>query len=145
MSYLGFIMSAVAVILIDHGNARTLAGVTLRLGGIYGPGRTRLLESVRAGRAAYDPRGPRYTNRIHRVDAASAPRPEILVEPGRLRPGKEQPGRHLGRVGQQREPGSGQRLPVGASPVREGDRGGGNTIRTVSAVSMGWDRMRWSR
>ena len=49
-----------------------LAGVTLRLGGIYGPGRTRLLESVRAGRASYDPRGPRYTNRIHRDDAASA-------------------------------------------------------------------------
>jgi nucleoside-diphosphate-sugar epimerase len=49
-----------------------LAGVALRLGGIYGPGRTRLLESVRAGRAAYDPRGARYTNRIHRDDAASA-------------------------------------------------------------------------
>jgi nucleoside-diphosphate-sugar epimerase len=49
-----------------------LVGVALRLGGIYGPGRTRLLESVRAGRAAYDSRGPNYTNRIHRDDAASA-------------------------------------------------------------------------
>ncbi|MCG3175041.1 MAG: Protein YeeZ [Myxococcota bacterium] len=42
----------------------------LRLGGIYGPGRASLVESVRNGQAG---RGPvRYTNRIHREDCAGA-------------------------------------------------------------------------
>jgi len=44
----------------------------LRLAGIYGPGRARLVERVRSGEAAIDPTGPRYTNRIHRDDAAGA-------------------------------------------------------------------------
>lgn len=42
----------------------------LRLGGIYGPSRTRLLDEVRAGRAHFVP--GRFTNRIHRDDAAGA-------------------------------------------------------------------------
>jgi nucleoside-diphosphate-sugar epimerase len=45
---------------------------SLRLGGIYGPGRTRLIDSVRSGRAAIRPGAPRYGNRIHRDDAAGA-------------------------------------------------------------------------
>lgn len=45
-------------------------GCALRLGGIYGPGRTGLLERVRRGEARYAPGPPRYTNRIHRDDAA---------------------------------------------------------------------------
>ncbi|WP_314195019.1 SDR family oxidoreductase [uncultured Arthrobacter sp.] len=45
--------------------------VVLRLGGIYGPGRTRLIDQVRTG-AAVIPDQPRYTNRIHRDDAAGA-------------------------------------------------------------------------
>ncbi|MFF1384572.1 SDR family oxidoreductase [Arthrobacter sp. NPDC058288] len=45
--------------------------VVLRLGGIYGPGRTRLIDQVRSG-AATAPAEPRYTNRIHRDDAAAA-------------------------------------------------------------------------
>jgi nucleoside-diphosphate-sugar epimerase len=45
--------------------------VALRLGGIYGPGRTALLERVRRGEARL-PRVPHYTNRIHRDDAARA-------------------------------------------------------------------------
>lgn len=44
----------------------------LRLGGIYGPGRTRLVESVRNGRAVLHPGPPRWGNRIHRDDAAAA-------------------------------------------------------------------------
>ena len=44
----------------------------LRLAGIYGPGRTRLIELVRSGRATYPPGPPRYANRIHRDDAAGA-------------------------------------------------------------------------
>jgi nucleoside-diphosphate-sugar epimerase len=43
----------------------------LRLGGIYGPGRTRLIERVRAGAEPLPP-GPAWTNRIHRDDAAGA-------------------------------------------------------------------------
>jgi nucleoside-diphosphate-sugar epimerase len=46
-------------------------GTSLRLAGIYGPGRTRLLEQVRRGEAALPDR-PVHTNRIHRDDAAAA-------------------------------------------------------------------------
>ncbi len=45
------------------------ASCSLRLGGIYGPGRTRFAASVRDGRAAS---GPVFTNRIHRDDASGA-------------------------------------------------------------------------
>ena len=44
----------------------------LRLGGIYGPGRTRLLETVRDGTARLPAEAGVYTNRIHRDDAARA-------------------------------------------------------------------------
>jgi nucleoside-diphosphate-sugar epimerase len=44
----------------------------LRLGGIYGPGRTRLMDRVRAGEAVCPGGGPLYSNRIHRDDAALA-------------------------------------------------------------------------
>lgn len=47
------------------------AAVSLRLGGIYGPGRTRLIDQVRSGSAVV-PEDVRYTNRIHRDDAAAA-------------------------------------------------------------------------
>ena len=47
------------------------AATSLRLGGIYGPGRTRLIDQVRGG-AAVVPEDARYTNRIHRDDAAAA-------------------------------------------------------------------------
>ena len=43
-------------------------GTVLRLGGIYGPGRSSLIERARAGASL--PSG--YTNRIHRDDAAAA-------------------------------------------------------------------------
>ncbi len=44
--------------------------VALRLGGIYGPGRTRLIDQVRAGEASCAP--GQWTNRIHRDDAGAA-------------------------------------------------------------------------
>ena len=44
--------------------------VSLRLGGIYGPGRERLIDQVRQG--AHAPRNSPHTNRIHRDDAAAA-------------------------------------------------------------------------
>jgi nucleoside-diphosphate-sugar epimerase/uncharacterized iron-regulated protein len=47
-------------------------GVVVRLGGIYGPGRTRLIESVRSGRVRIRRGGSLFTNRIHRDDCAGA-------------------------------------------------------------------------
>ncbi|MDQ0770426.1 nucleoside-diphosphate-sugar epimerase [Pseudarthrobacter defluvii] len=47
------------------------AAISLRLGGIYGPGRTRLIDQVKSGSAVI-PEDVRYTNRIHRDDAAAA-------------------------------------------------------------------------
>lgn len=52
---------------VTHG----LGGTVLRLAGIYGPGRTRLLDQVRAGEATCPP-PPSWTNRIHREDCAGA-------------------------------------------------------------------------
>jgi nucleoside-diphosphate-sugar epimerase len=55
-------------VLFSRGSPAT----ALRLGGIYGPGRTRLVESVRSGRARIAAGPPRWGNRIHRDDAAGA-------------------------------------------------------------------------
>jgi nucleoside-diphosphate-sugar epimerase len=44
--------------------------VAVRFGGIYGPGRTRLIDSVRDGTATCPEGAPIYTNRIHRDDCA---------------------------------------------------------------------------
>jgi nucleoside-diphosphate-sugar epimerase len=44
----------------------------VRLGGLYGPGRAGLVDAAIAGRLAYQSDPPRYTNRIHRDDAAAA-------------------------------------------------------------------------
>jgi nucleoside-diphosphate-sugar epimerase len=50
---------------------RPLPTTALRLAGIYGPGRTRLIDQVRDGSARL-PDPPVHTNRIHRDDAAAA-------------------------------------------------------------------------
>ncbi|HRX71352.1 MAG: SDR family oxidoreductase [Candidatus Competibacteraceae bacterium] len=44
--------------------------IAVRFGGIYGPGRTRLVDSVRDGAATCLEGPPIYTNRIHRDDCA---------------------------------------------------------------------------
>jgi nucleoside-diphosphate-sugar epimerase len=54
----------------------------VRLGGLYGPGRTRLIEQVRSGRLSAPSLAPRYTNRIHRDDAAGALHHLIELELG---------------------------------------------------------------
>ncbi len=51
--------------------ARRVPAVSLRLGGVYGPGRERLLRRLRAGEAVL-PEPDVHTNRIHRDDAAEA-------------------------------------------------------------------------
>ena len=66
--YSGRILLEGERILLESGHPAT----TLRLSGIYGPGRTRLIDTVRAGRAEVEEGPPRYTNRIHRDDCAGA-------------------------------------------------------------------------
>ena len=46
------------------------AATVVRMAGIYGPGRTRLIDQVRRGEAGCQTGEPRYTNRIHRDDCA---------------------------------------------------------------------------
>lgn len=52
----------------------------LRLSGIYGPGRNRLINRVRSGDVVYRPGPHHYTNRIHRDDAAGALRHLVRLE-----------------------------------------------------------------
>lgn len=51
----------------------------VRFGGIYGPGRTGLLQRVARGEATFAPGPPRYTNRIHRDDCAGVLRHLMTV------------------------------------------------------------------
>lgn len=60
------------VLLEAEALVRTVDGVTLRLAGIYGPGRTRLIDTVRDGEAVCVEGPAAYTNRIHANDCASA-------------------------------------------------------------------------
>ncbi|MCE3028050.1 SDR family oxidoreductase [Salinicola sp. JS01] len=61
----GTLMREAEQALLDH----TLPGTVVRLSGIYGPGRDRLIRQVKEGRiAAANP--PMYSNRIHRDDCA---------------------------------------------------------------------------
>jgi len=55
--------------LLSESNLET---ISLRLSGIYGPGRTRLIRSVASGDATYVDGQPHYTNRIHQEDCAGA-------------------------------------------------------------------------
>lgn len=67
----GRIMREAEDLLLKRLDRTGITPFVLRLGGIYGPGRTRLIDQVRTG-AALIPDQPRYTNRIHRDDAARA-------------------------------------------------------------------------
>lgn len=67
----GRIIREAEELLVSRLHGTGTAPVVLRLGGIYGPGRTRLIDQVRSGQAVI-PDEPRYTNRIHRDDAAAA-------------------------------------------------------------------------
>jgi nucleoside-diphosphate-sugar epimerase len=66
--------SATGAVLVEAEEAlwaRRPDAVSLRLAGVYGPGRNRLVGQVRDGRARRPDR-PVHTNRIHRDDAAAA-------------------------------------------------------------------------
>ena len=62
--------------LVLAGERRIAAGpwpaTAVRFGGIYGPGRTRLIRRVQAGGLEVDRSRPLYTNRIHRDDCAGS-------------------------------------------------------------------------
>jgi nucleoside-diphosphate-sugar epimerase len=60
--------------------ASALPSCAVRFGGIYGPGRTNLIERVREGRAVLPAGSPRYTNRIHRDDCAGVLRHLMRLE-----------------------------------------------------------------
>lgn len=51
---------------------RPMEAIVVRFGGIYGPGRTRLIDRVRSGDAVCSDGPPVWTNRIHRDDCAGA-------------------------------------------------------------------------
>ena len=100
----------------------------LRLGGIYGPGRTRLIDQVRGG-TAVAPAEPRYTNRIHRDDAAAAivHLCSMAADPGPVYLGVDNCPAELGEV--QRFLAAELGLPLPASAVVGSDGGpsrGGN-------------------
>lgn len=58
-----------------------IPAIVVRLAGIYGPGRTRLVDQVRSGRATCPDGPPVWTNRIHRDDCVGALR-HLLALPG---------------------------------------------------------------
>jgi nucleoside-diphosphate-sugar epimerase len=71
----------------------------LRCGGIYGPGPTRLIDTVAAGTASFDPTEPSYTNRIHADDVAGAAAFLLFhPAPGRLVLGVDEEPAELGDV-----------------------------------------------
>src|SRR5260370_20784679 len=47
-------------------------GIVIRLGGVYGPGRSALLKKFLRGDAVLDPESDRFANQIHRDDATAA-------------------------------------------------------------------------
>ncbi len=70
-SFSGRVMREAEDLLTSRLRGTGITPVVLRLGGIYGPGRTRLIDQVRNGKAVI-PAESHFTNRIHRDDAAAA-------------------------------------------------------------------------
>ena len=67
----GRVMLDAEQLFLDRLAGTPTEATVLRLGGIYGPGRSRLIDMVRAGEATV-PEADRRTSRIHRDDAAAA-------------------------------------------------------------------------
>ncbi|MBT2535332.1 NAD-dependent epimerase/dehydratase family protein [Arthrobacter sp. ISL-69] len=116
-----------------------IASVVLRLGGIYGPGRTRLIDQVREG-TAEAPAEPRYTNRIHRDDAAAAivHLCTMAADPGPVYLGVDNDPADLGEV--QRFLAAELGLPRPASAVAgEPSRGGNKRCSNALLRSTGFE------
>lgn len=108
----------------DSLRARHRNSIVLRLGGIYGPGRTRTIERVRTGSMPCPP-PETWGNRIHRDDAAGAILHLLrLPEPDPVYIGVDQDPADLRQVYAwlAREVGAADPCaPVDATPVRTGD------------------------
>lgn len=104
---------------------RSDSGMVLRLSGIYGPGRTRLIDQVRSGTATL-PAGVQWTNRIHRDDAAAAIVHLVsdVEDPAPVYLGSDERPADLGEVLRflADELGLPHPLPGGTSPTRGGAR-----------------------
>ena len=112
-------------------------GTVLRLSGLYGGASTRLLDQVREGRID-DPH--RWTNRIHREDAAAAvvhllTRPE---PPERLYLGTDDVPAQLGDVAAFLAARLGAPTPPAADPAH----GHGKRLSNVRLRSTGWEPSR---
>lgn len=117
---------------------RAKSAVSLRLGGIYGPGRDRLVRELLDGQAALSPEdGPR-VNRIHRDDCAGAlahllrsPQPDRVYLGVDSEPASRNAVlRHLAEV-------AGVNLPVSEAAVVRG-RGGDKRCRNASLLKSGY-------
>jgi nucleoside-diphosphate-sugar epimerase len=78
----GRVMLEAESFVADWARRHSVSGTSLRLGGIYGPGRTRLVDLVRGGRATCSEDAPTWTNRIHVEDAAAAIHHLLRLEDG---------------------------------------------------------------
>ena len=65
-------VSPAAILKLAESEALDRYGIVVRLPGIYGPGRARLLDRFLDGTAVIEGDGSRFLNQIHRDDAASA-------------------------------------------------------------------------
>ncbi|MDQ0822543.1 nucleoside-diphosphate-sugar epimerase [Arthrobacter sp. V4I6] len=137
----GRIIREAEELLFDRLRGTGIIPVALRLGGIYGPGRTRLIDQVRGGTAVL-PAEPRFTNRIHRDDAAAAIVRLCTMEavPGPVYLGVDNDPAELGEVlsflaaelGLPRPPSSGSSVSnAGGGPSRAGgtSKAGGEPAR----------------
>lgn len=114
-------------------HARVPHGTVLRLSGLYGGSSTRMLDMVREGRVT-DPH--RWTNRIHRTDAAAAvvhllTRPEA---PGPLYLGTDDEPAQLGDVAAWLA----ARLGAPAPPAADPARGVGKRLSNARLRATGW-------
>lgn len=114
-------------------HARVPHGTVLRLSGLYGGGSTRLIDKVREGRVD-DPH--RWTNRIHRSDAAAAVVHLLAMvrEPERLYLGTDDEPAQMGDVAAYLA----ERLGAPAPPPADPAQGFGKRLSNARLRSTGW-------
>jgi len=108
-------------------------GAVLRLSGLYGGGSTRLLDRVRSGQVT-DPH--RWTNRIHREDAAAAVVHLLTMpaDPQTLYLGTDDGPAQMGDVAAYLA----ERLGAPAPPIAEPEQGHGKRLSNARLRATGW-------